>query len=552
MSEKYSLLAKLGADTTQFTRAMKGAKKTNQSFVSNLKGVAGAVGVAFSAQHLISFGNELTTIGSKAKGVRDAFTKLGRGDLMGDLRTATRNTVDDLKLMQAAVKAKNFKIPLSQLATYFDFATRRATQTGESVDYLVDSIINGIGRKSTLVLDNLGISAAELQDEMAKTGDFASAAGAIIHRELGNMSDIDESILAADQLTTTWKNFKILMGEGVAPAINEVLLGLNEILKIGLDDNLTGFEKFLSMFGGGTGQMLAQGTSAMRQHKKSPEYLAQLKERAEGYRKLIDLQTEDNALKQAYLKQYQAINAEILELDKNLKKLNKPLKAAGDPGRAATSKPTGMTGGAAPGQINQGEYFNKWLQGFRVLEKYPDKLQEVSTLTQKLAGDNEMLAGSYENLTTVQQMNAEAFMMASQIASESATNLAANIVNASREIIKAQLAQAVSAAITSAMLDMTIPIWAKIAVAGVAAGATMALFDSVVPKLAEGGLAYAPQLAMVGDNPNARTDPEVIAPLSKLQGLVKNDMGGNVVFKISGNELKGVLRRHNENMISVT
>ena len=39
-------------------------------------------------------------------------------------------------------------------------------------------------------------------------------------------------------------------------------------------------------------------------------------------------------------------------------------------------------------------------------------------------------------------------------------------------------------------------------------------------KLAEGGLAFGPSLAMVGDNPNARTDPEVIAPLSRLTDIV--------------------------------
>ncbi len=44
-----------------------------------------------------------------------------------------------------------------------------------------------------------------------------------------------------------------------------------------------------------------------------------------------------------------------------------------------------------------------------------------------------------------------------------------------------------------------------------------------IPKLANGGLAYAPQLAMVGDNKNARNDPEVIAPLSKLQGMLGED-----------------------------
>lgn len=43
-----------------------------------------------------------------------------------------------------------------------------------------------------------------------------------------------------------------------------------------------------------------------------------------------------------------------------------------------------------------------------------------------------------------------------------------------------------------------------------------------IPKLAKGGLATAPTLAMVGDNRNAKADPEVISPLSKLQGMLDN------------------------------
>lgn len=43
-----------------------------------------------------------------------------------------------------------------------------------------------------------------------------------------------------------------------------------------------------------------------------------------------------------------------------------------------------------------------------------------------------------------------------------------------------------------------------------------------IPKLASGGLATAPTLAMVGDNRNASVDPEVIAPLSKLTSMMGN------------------------------
>ena len=49
-----------------------------------------------------------------------------------------------------------------------------------------------------------------------------------------------------------------------------------------------------------------------------------------------------------------------------------------------------------------------------------------------------------------------------------------------------------------------------------------------IPYLAKGGLAYQPTLAMIGDNKNARTDPEVVAPLSKLQGIIgQNSNAGN-------------------------
>lgn len=52
--------------------------------------------------------------------------------------------------------------------------------------------------------------------------------------------------------------------------------------------------------------------------------------------------------------------------------------------------------------------------------------------------------------------------------------------------------------------------------------------DFKIPKLAGGGLAFGPTLAMVGDNPGAMRDPEVIAPLSKLRGMVGGG-GGDMV-----------------------
>jgi tape measure domain-containing protein len=64
------------------------------------------------------------------------------------------------------------------------------------------------------------------------------------------------------------------------------------------------------------------------------------------------------------------------------------------------------------------------------------------------------------------------------------------------------------------------------------------------PKLAEGGLAYGPTMATVGDNRNARVDPEVIAPLSKLKSMMGDmGIGGSLETRISGNDLIILLNR---------
>jgi len=59
---------------------------------------------------------------------------------------------------------------------------------------------------------------------------------------------------------------------------------------------------------------------------------------------------------------------------------------------------------------------------------------------------------------------------------------------------------------------------------------------------AAGGIVSGPTPALVGEYTGARTNPEVIAPLSKLQNM----MGGNVTFTISGDNLVGTLNRANK------
>jgi tape measure domain-containing protein len=88
-----------------------------------------------------------------------------------------------------------------------------------------------------------------------------------------------------------------------------------------------------------------------------------------------------------------------------------------------------------------------------------------------------------------------------------------------------------------------------LAVAGIAGAGAAVLFNTMLnkvapPKLAQGGLAYAPTMAMVGDNRNARVDPEVIAPLSKLKGML--DGGGSpyiLTTRVAGSDLLVIMEK---------
>ena len=69
-----------------------------------------------------------------------------------------------------------------------------------------------------------------------------------------------------------------------------------------------------------------------------------------------------------------------------------------------------------------------------------------------------------------------------------------------------------------------------------------------VPKYAEGGIAYGKTLGMFGEYANASTNPEVVAPLSKLRDLIEpaGGTGGEVVFHIAGRDLVGVLNKRSQ------
>ena len=244
-----------------------------QVFGGNLmtKGASLLTGLVSDMGEMVKQGVELAKQG---EGIRIAFERLGRGDILDGLREATHGTVTDLELMKAAVKFNDFKLPVEELGTMLAFAQQKAKDTGQSVDYMVDSIVTGLGRKSLMILDNLGLSATEIKDRMKETGDMTKAVGAIIREQMAKAGNYVET--AADrqaQATVNVQNKLEELGRKMQPLAeegasmwNSIKLGGLSLISSVLDPMISRYTKlglFMQQYGnlggsGKVGQMLKQ------------------------------------------------------------------------------------------------------------------------------------------------------------------------------------------------------------------------------------------------------------------------------------------------------
>lgn len=169
-------------------------------------------------RELVSAELEMAKLAGNVQGVKIAFDKLPNSiTLLEQLKQKTHGTVSEFDLMKKAVFAADFGIPVKNLGTLLEFAAARAQQTGLNVDYLVDSIVRGIGQKSILRLDNLGLSAERLKNELggaslkAKSiAEVTQAVTTIAQEELGKMGGyVDTTATKVDQLTSSWQKLKV-------------------------------------------------------------------------------------------------------------------------------------------------------------------------------------------------------------------------------------------------------------------------------------------------------------------------------------------------------
>lgn len=168
-----------------------------------------------------------------------------------------------------------------------------------------------------------------------------------------------------------------------------------------------------------------------------------------------------------------------------------------------------------------------------------DGIKGVIAIIQMLTGITEAhtAAKTAEAAAVTAEAGAEVAAGTQKIATNSAV-AASNLALATTNT----LAAGSGAASAVSSIPLVGPALAVAAIAAVI-GAILA-----IPKFAKGGLAYGPTLGLFGEYAGAANNPEVVAPLDKLRGMLQpaGDMGGRVRFTIEGRTLVGILEKETD------
>ena len=191
--------------------------------------------------------------------------------------------------------------------------------------------------------------------------------------------------------------------------------------------------------------------------------------------------------------------------------------------------PVTPTEETATGEAAQGpgmfDAMAPWFTDDAVVARADANVTKVANTMQMLGEQMQQVGGAFS----------DAFSSAFDVILENGDNMKEQLTNIGRQLMQNLIKIAIGNAIAAAFSPLSADNAVTGGLAGVAKSSLLqGLIPSMMPKLARGGLAFGPTMAMVGDNVGAKVDPEVIAPLSKLQGMMG---GGQLQGRISGRDI---------------
>lgn len=250
---------------TKGTSKAKGEVGGLDSAMGSLKGaVMGAVS-AYAALQVIQTSMAWGEEAAKVRDVESAFESMAKSAgidsvaMLEKMRAATNRTVTDLGLMQQANTAMMLGLPVERFDEMLSIARGAAISTGQSMEFMLQSMVTGLGRQSAQIIDNLGITlsaekanedyaasigktVAQLTEQERKQA-FVNAALDIGAANLEKMGGLQKSnVDGYQQMRVAMDQIKVSLGE-LVPSMD--LLGLSMIgVADGLDEALPRLKMF--------------------------------------------------------------------------------------------------------------------------------------------------------------------------------------------------------------------------------------------------------------------------------------------------------------------
>ena len=528
-----NLLIKLG---------VRGARKSTKvigGVTNGLKGLAKEAlkaGVVFyGAKGIIEGIKHTAQISGQLKGVEGGFKSLTKGiggasDTLNKLQKATNGTVSNLDLMTQANNAMLLGIfeNNDQMGEMFDVAQRLGTALGKDTLFGVESLVTGMGRQSKLMLDNLGIivDVEKANEEYAKTlGKTSSELTDQEKKTAFNNATMKEAkklveSLGEEQLTTSDRinilkssatNMAGVIGTALTPAFNrsldvmadfsvQVSNAVNTLSELDFGETGKNIIKNVDAL------LTAVGDSFMLVFDGMSEFFEfSFNKILPIAKSALDILIGAISGVATFIWDPISIGARMLGVTiqnffiNMFNGIKEQFNSFADSwaGEKLGIEKLGMTDLVDMEGLK--EEFAKTDIG--ELFMGTDDVQTVSDLTSQLGEvwgnyynnvavlaeqSNEKVKKSTEGVTKATEKNTVAVKKMSIESAISSGQSAESAAGAARSIIKAYISQGIAAQIKEVFAKVPPPI--SLVAAGVAAAGASALFDSLIPKFAEGGI----------------------------------------------------------------
>jgi hypothetical protein len=556
------------------------AKSTN-SLTSAFTNLGKTLGGLFAADMLLSFGKAVIATTAEFQRMEAVLTntlgsKSAAQVAMQDIvEFASKTPFQVNELTDAFVKLANrgFKPTLAEMTSLGDLAS----STGKSFDQLTEAALDAMtgeferlkefGIRASSEGDRVKFTFKGVTTEVQKTDaaiqDYLISLGQA-EGVSGSMAAISETV--GGQISNLEDNFtqlQLAIGSSSSGLISSVLQlsnlilsdlvtslnSVNTVAQAAGDNGLQAFGRQLLSFidpaYAARMEGLAIGLNGIKKAAvESEEAIKKENETKEASKKV-----SDELAKQLKKEHDQKINQLRKEAEEFVKTQNVTLGKVGMRD-AFAGQPTDVSKQMSPERLmliqnasasilSLNKQIGASMQGIIIPEDAITRMNAAKDAQTQMATESALVAQNMGAALFVGDMFAQTI---SQLG-EGGKNLFQGILDSLKALI-IRFAAAIAAALTLNILT-----GGAVMAAGKAAGAKTgfgALLKGGALKgiggltpFAAGGIVSGPTAALVGEYTGAKTNPEVIAPLSKLQNM----MGGNVTFTISGDNLVGTLNR---------